>query len=515
MSFLSFLIPSLVSAGSGLVAGGLSANAAGNAANTQATSALDAAKIQAQSAQNALDFQKQQFLVGQNNLAPWLNVGRSGLANLAYLMGALPKNTPSGITLPQPAAAPQGSGAPGGNVGYQGGSYYPNYGGFNGFPTLNGFGGGYAPSSGGTTGGNPINGGGQFGQNGSSGYGYPGQTLPPDPNNPYDQFSQDSYGPNGFLPPVSHGGGDNGNFGGQNWASGLGGGLGDGNPLGTALGTGGNGGVVLPESGPPGGGEIGGFTGEGSDGEGGQAQRESSSPMMAATSLNDSEGGGGGAEIVGVDHPGPAQGEGLTASQPTVTGTPDDGTLNSLVNPDLGGYGSLAQDWTQKFVAPTDVTEQNDPGYQFRFNQGMKALQATAAARGNLLSGGTAKAAQRYGQDYASNEYGSVYNRALGEYQQNYNIFQQNNTNKFNRLAALSGIGQQTASELNSAGQNYANNAGNLMLNSGNAQAQGINNAAAARASGYNNQANAYGNAISNAGSDVSQLLLLRQLYGG
>ncbi len=52
-----------------------------------------------------------------------------------------------------------------------------------------------------------------------------------------------------------------------------------------------------------------------------------------------------------------------------------------------------------------------DPGYQFRFQEGQRALERGASARGGLLSGGFARKMTRYGQDIASAEYGNVYNR--------------------------------------------------------------------------------------------------------
>lgn len=176
------------------------------------------------------------------------------------------------------------------------------------------------------------------------------------------------------------------------------------------------------------------------------------------------------------------------------------------------GFGSLMQPWTQQFNAPTNVTEQNDPGFQFRLQQGQQALERSAAAKGNLLTGNTARDVNSYAQDYASNEYGNVYNRALGQYQQAYNIFNNNQANQFNRLASLSGLGQTTAGQLNSAGQSAANNVGNILLTSGAQQGQNINNAAAARASGYVGGANAYGGALSGIGSNISNTLLLQQL---
>ena len=54
----------------------------------------------------------------------------------------------------------------------------------------------------------------------------------------------------------------------------------------------------------------------------------------------------------------------------------------------------------------------NDPGYQFRMDEARKALEGSAAARGDLLSGGNLKALQSRSQDLASQEYGKAWNRA-------------------------------------------------------------------------------------------------------
>jgi len=105
-----------------------------------------------------------------------------------------------------------------------------------------------------------------------------------------------------------------------------------------------------------------------------------------------------------------------------------------------------------------DVMGMMDPSYQFRLGEGMKALERTAAARGGLISGGALKAAQRYGQDFASQEFGNAYNR----------------------LAGLAGVGQTSTNAMGSAAGTYGANAGNL-----------ITGAAGARASGYVGGANA------------------------
>lgn len=68
------------------------------------------------------------------------------------------------------------------------------------------------------------------------------------------------------------------------------------------------------------------------------------------------------------------------------------------------------------FAAPKGEDVFNEPGYAFRSGEGQRALEQSAAGRGVLNTGGTLKDLIKYGQDFASNEYGNVYNRALSTY---------------------------------------------------------------------------------------------------
>ena len=54
------------------------------------------------------------------------------------------------------------------------------------------------------------------------------------------------------------------------------------------------------------------------------------------------------------------------------------------------------------------------PGYDFRLNEGTRAIEGSAAARGGLYSGATMQALQNYGQDYATNAYENWLNRVGG-----------------------------------------------------------------------------------------------------
>lgn len=185
------------------------------------------------------------------------------------------------------------------------------------------------------------------------------------------------------------------------------------------------------------------------------------------------------------------------------------GSLSNLLAPGgqlTQGYGS--------FNAPTGVTEQNDPGYQFRLQQGQNALQNSAAARGGLLSTGTAKNLNDYAQNSASAEYGNVYNRALGTYQTNQNNFNTNNSNLYNRLAGVSQLGQGAASSLNSVQQSGTNNLTGNLLNTAQIQGNDITGIGNAQSAGTIRQADAIGGALSNGANAIGQGISLSALLG-
>ena len=145
------------------------------------------------------------------------------------------------------------------------------------------------------------------------------------------------------------------------------------------------------------------------------------------------------------------------------------------------GYGSLAKPFSQ-----TDF--QQDPGYAFRQAEGMRALERSASARGNLLSGGTLRGIQRFGQDLASQEYGNAFNR-----------YQIERAARLNPLQSLMGSGQSATNVLTgAAGQAGQSEAANLM------------NAGAARASGYVGQANALGGALGSIGQAAASYPLMQ-----
>jgi hypothetical protein len=145
---------------------------------------------------------------------------------------------------------------------------------------------------------------------------------------------------------------------------------------------------------------------------------------------------------------------------------------------------------------------QADPGYGFRLSEGQKALERSAAARGNLMSGATGKALTRYGQEMGSQEYMNAFNR-----------YQAERNARLNPLQSLAGVGQTSTQQL--AGQ-----AGQL----GAGLSESIGAAGQARASGYMGTANAIGGGLNqylNYSQNQAQNQLLQQAlsrnrgYGG
>ena len=152
-------------------------------------------------------------------------------------------------------------------------------------------------------------------------------------------------------------------------------------------------------------------------------------------------------------------------------------------NANAPGYGSLNQSFgMDQFTA--------DPGYAFRLSEGMKGLNAQAAARGGMISGAALKAAQNYGQQAGSQEYQNAFNR-----------YQTERAAKLNPLQSLMGAGQSGANTLTSAAGNLGQGLGQAAVAGGNAQA-----------GNYLNQANTINNALNQGVSAYSQNQYLNNL---
>lgn len=138
--------------------------------------------------------------------------------------------------------------------------------------------------------------------------------------------------------------------------------------------------------------------------------------------------------------------------------------FGALLPDQAGGPGgwNVTGDPTGSYQKNALADFQTTPGYQFRLQQGINALDNSAASRGMVLSGAQARGISDYGQNTASQEYGNYINELNG--------MAGNGLNASNSLAGVNSGLQQNISGLYSGQAQYAQNAANYM-------ASGINNA--------------------------------------
>jgi hypothetical protein len=164
-------------------------------------------------------------------------------------------------------------------------------------------------------------------------------------------------------------------------------------------------------------------------------------------------------------------------------------------NTKAAGYGSLSQPFTGQDMY-------KDPGYAFRLNEGVKALDRSAAARGGLLGGNQLRGVTQFGQDYGSQEYQNAFNR-----------YQAERTARLNPLQSLAGQAQSSANTLGNAAGDLGSGSAAALMAGGNAAANGLIGAGNARASGYMGTANAISNALGQGVNYYSQQQMLNRMY--
>ncbi len=130
---------------------------------------------------------------------------------------------------------------------------------------------------------------------------------------------------------------------------------------------------------------------------------------------------------------------------------------------------------------------EQDPGYQFRMDEGVKALDNSASSRGRLLSGAQKKGVNAYAQNMASLEYGNAYNRESNEKSRKYNI-----------LSSLNQGGQASAAGQAQVTSQLATTSGNIMSQQGRSQNIAKQNVGSVRAGAYQGQAQMVNQAAQN-----------------
>ncbi len=155
--------------------------------------------------------------------------------------------------------------------------------------------------------------------------------------------------------------------------------------------------------------------------------------------------------------------------------TNSDGTVSSATSANPGGdsggsYGSLLSPFT------ADMMKQYSPAYQFQLQQGQQNVLNGAASGQGALSGAALTDLTNYNQSAANTAFASANN-----------IYQQQQTNIYQRLADTANRGQSAASNTAVAGTAAASSAAQSATNTGTAQASGTTSAVNALTSGATN----------------------------
>jgi GNAT superfamily N-acetyltransferase len=146
----------------------------------------------------------------------------------------------------------------------------------------------------------------------------------------------------------------------------------------------------------------------------------------------------------------------------------------------LGTISSMQPQFTHSFNAD-DLKSNLAPNYDFQLQQGLGAVRNAGNMQTGLISGNTLKGINDYAQNYAGNAYQQAFN--------NYNAQQ---TNIFNRLSSIAGLGQTSNQTTAQAGTTAAGNIGNAQMAAGAAQAAGTVGTANALSGGLSNAASWY-----------------------
>lgn len=126
-----------------------------------------------------------------------------------------------------------------------------------------------------------------------------------------------------------------------------------------------------------------------------------------------------------------------------------------------GGQGAFSQLQSLLGFGPNGAAGMNTalaqyPGYQFAMDQGVQALDRSAASRGTLLSGGQLRDITTFGQNLASTQFDKA----------------------ASQLQAVSSLGENAAAQTGSAGSSAASAAGSFQQAAGTQSASGIAGAA-------------------------------------
>jgi len=159
--------------------------------------------------------------------------------------------------------------------------------------------------------------------------------------------------------------------------------------------------------------------------------------------------------------------------------------------------------FTHTFDA-NDLNSNLAPNYNFQLQQGLGAVNNQNSVAGGLVGGNALKGISDYAQ-----------NSAASAYQQAFNNYNTNQTNIYNRLSNIAGLGQTANGQSATSASNAASNIGSAQLANGAASAAGTIGTGNAISGAINNASGWYAGlnsgGYSGSGTGVSNGV---QIYG-
>ena len=174
------------------------------------------------------------------------------------------------------------------------------------------------------------------------------------------------------------------------------------------------------------------------------------------------------------------------------------------------GQTAVNQLGTQMPYLTTPFTNQDlnanlAPNYAWQLQQGQQGNLAASNATGGMVSGNAQQALNQYNQNFASSAYQNAFNNA-----------QSNQTNIYNRLNGIAGLGLNaatgtanaqlgTATNIASVNQGIANAQAGAQIAQGNAYASGLNSLGNVAYLGSQNMGSGGNTQLSSIGQNIQQ----------
>lgn len=153
--------------------------------------------------------------------------------------------------------------------------------------------------------------------------------------------------------------------------------------------------------------------------------------------------------------------------------------------------GQFSTPFSGTFKPPTLDEAKMQPGYQFAQKAGEQGILHGSAAAGGAFTTGELANLTQFNQNLGQSAYQQAYNNSADTFTRQFNTYNTNQTNLYNRLAGISNAGEGAGAQIAQLGQNSVTQQGADLTDAARAQAAGTVGQAQAWAGGLGGVTNA------------------------